>query len=395
MRAAYGERLRTYLFYATHPRVILDFGDAPLFTSIAYPCILVAEKIRSVQKGGLPNPEQFAIPERIKQLLDTPDRSLRVHTWNPGRPLLDFPDIFERDALALKQRELKPDGWRLESPAKLRLLEKLRAAGRPLGDYVRGRFYYGIKTGLNEAFVVDRATRDRLIAEHPSSAEVLKPFLRGRDVKRWRCEFAGQYLIRIESSENVRHPWSGKSDREAERIFAKTYPAIHAWFEAMRDALIKRYDQGQYFWELRSCDYWREFEQPKVIYPDIYEHQSFAWDVEGFYSGNTAYFIPTNEQWLTGLLNSSCIEWFYGQIANRVRGGYLRAFSDYMRQIPIPSATPSQQKEITALVDKILAAKRADPLADVTALEREIDQHVYRLYGLTADEIKIVEEGAR
>ena len=100
------------------------------------------------------------------------------------------------------------------------MLEKLRKAGKPLGEYVDGKFYRGIITGLNEAFVVDRTTRDSLIAEHPSSAEVLKPLLRGKDVKRWEVNFAEQYLIKIESSENVIHPWSGKTAVEAEQIFA-------------------------------------------------------------------------------------------------------------------------------------------------------------------------------
>src|SRR5207245_662954 len=102
----------------------------------------------------------------------------------------------------IRQDELKSEGWRLESPAILRLLEKLRRAGKPLGEYVNGRWYWGIKTGLNEAFVVDRDTRDRLISRHKSSAGILKPILRGRDVKRWKTEFAEQYLIKIESSEN-------------------------------------------------------------------------------------------------------------------------------------------------------------------------------------------------
>ena len=117
----------------------------------------------------------------------------------------------------------------------------------PLGEYCKGRFYYGIKTGLNDAFVVDRATRDRLIAEHSSSAEVLKPFLRGRDVKRWQVEFAEQYLIKIESSENKTHPWSGKSAKDAEDLYAVTYPAIYAFHQQFRAGLIKRADQGNTF----------------------------------------------------------------------------------------------------------------------------------------------------
>ncbi len=394
LRAGYGERLRAYLCYATRPRVILDFGDAPVFTSIAYPCIFITEKVRHVKHRELPdprNPKGFFHASASRP----PDWQVSTLTWRPEDTLERFPEIFASRKRLLRLNDLRPDGWRLASSAELRLLEKLRAAGQPLGEYVQGRFYYGIKTGLNEAFVVDRATRDRLIAEHPSSAEVLKPFLRGRDVKRWRCEFSEKYLIKIESSENKQHPWSGKSKGEAERIFAKTYPAIHAWFETMRQALVRRYDQGHYFWELRSCDYWREFEQPKIIYPDIYEHQSFAWDCAGFFSANTTYFIPTAERWLTGLLNSSCVEWLYTQIANRVRGGYLRAFSDFIGQIPIPNASHGVRAEIESRMDTIVAKIAHDGRADVSALEREIDECVYRLYGLTPEEIKIVEEGAK
>ena len=186
MRAAYGERLRTYLFYATHPRVILDFGDADLFTSVAYPCILVTEKVRQVDKGSLPDAKQFSLPERVKQMLDDPNRNIRVHVWQAGQEFSNFPTVFEAQADHLTQRNLKPAGWRLESPVRLRLLEKFHQIGESLGQHVRQKIYFGIKTGLNEAFVVDRDTRDQLIARHESSAEILKPFLRGRDVKRWR-----------------------------------------------------------------------------------------------------------------------------------------------------------------------------------------------------------------
>ncbi len=369
-RSDYGQKLRGLLARQTLHRII-DFGDAPVFTAIAYPTIIILSKTPPA------------------------DPQVRVLNWRPGPPVEQFPEVFRTQSFQLPQHELRPDGWRLESPAVLRLLDKLRAAGTPLGEYVKGRLYRGILTGLNEAFVVDRATRDRLIAEHKSSAEVLKPFLRGRDVKRWRVEFAGQYLIRIESSENKQHPWSGKPQAEAEKVFAKTYPAIHARFENFRRDLIARDDQGKYFWELRSCTYWQEFEQPKILYPDIYEHQSFTWDEQGFFAANTCYFIPTREKWMTALLNSLAVEWFYSRVSNKVRGGYMRAFSDYMIQIPIPSASRADQAALEALVDKILAAERANPLADVSAWERELDERVYRLYGLTPEEIKIVEEGGK
>ena len=366
-RAGYGEKLRAFLGQKTSLQQVIDFGDAPVFTAISYLCIVILT--RQPANGN----------------------QARVMTWQPGPPIEEFASVFQANGFSMSQKELNSDGWRLESPAVLRLLEKLRKAGKPLGEYVNGRFYYGIKTGLNEAFVVDRATRDRLIAEHKSSAEILKPFLRGRDVKRWRIDFAEQYLIKIESSANKDHPWSDKSEKEAEKIFARTYPAIHARFETYRKALINRDDQGQHFWELRPCIYWREFEQSKIIYPDIYEHQSFAWDEYAYFAGNTCYFIPAQQKWLCSLLNSQAVEWFYSNVSNKVRGGYMRAFSDYMKEVPVPPVADRQKTQLTDLADQILTAKKFDLDADVAALEAEIDQLVYSLYGLTREEIAIIE----
>ena len=371
-RAGYGEKLRGFLARELTLLRLIDFGDAPVFEAIAYASILAGVRA----KPG-------------------PDASALAYTWETEVTFDGIAEIVAERGQQIRQEELKPDGWGLESPAVFRLMEKLRRAGKPLGEYVNGRFYRGILTGLNEAFIVDRATRDRLIREHKSSTEILKPFLRGRDVKRWRTEFAEQYLIKIESSENKAHPWSDKRPKEAEEIFAATYPAIHARFEDFRSALKKREDQGKYFWELRSCIYWQEFEKPKILYPDIYEHQSLVWDESEYFAANTCYFISTKEKWLTGLLNSQTVEWFYSSLSNKMRGGYLRAFSDYMRQIPIPAASPEKQMPVARLVDRILAAKQREAEADTSAWEREIDELVDALYGLTPEEIQIVEGAAK
>ncbi len=367
-RAAYGERLRTYLAHVTRPHAILDFGDAPVFTAIAYPAIVVTQKTRKLELGQL--------PKRV----DADDGQSRVMTWTPGPEISEFPELFERRAFALACRDLKPDGWRMESPANLRLLERLRKAGTPLGEYVKGRFYYGIKTGLNEAFVVDRATRDRLIAEHKSSAEVLKPFLRGRDVKRWRCEPQDLWLIFTRRGIDI----------------AK-YPAIHDHLKKFKKQLMPGAPGGRkpgsYEWyEVQdNIAYWQEFEQPKIVYPDIAPDCRFLIDEGCLYPDCTLFVIPRPAIHFLAILNSTVVQWFFPQICPRIRGGYLRYKSIYVEAIPIPPATPAQQKELESLVTRILAAKKADPAADVTALEREIDTRVYKLYGLTQDEIRIVE----
>ncbi|WP_009632250.1 Eco57I restriction-modification methylase domain-containing protein [Synechocystis sp. PCC 7509] len=365
-RAGYGKKLRQLLTDSTTIHYLIDFGDFPVFEeAIAYPSIIILSKIQS-------NANQ-----------------VQTLSWDEAKKqnIAHFATELEQDSLTISQGNLKSDGWRLESFQTLNLLAKLQTSGTPLGEYINGRFYYGIKTGFNEAFVVNKATRDRLITEDTSSAEVLKPFLRGRDIKRWHIDFTDQYIIKIESSENKKHPWSDRPEKEAEEIFSETYPAIYQYFFQFKESLIKRCDQGKYFWELRSCIYWQEFEQPKIIYPDIYEHQSFSIDRLGFYAGNTCYFIPTNEVWLCGLLNSQLVEWFYSMISNSIRGGYLRSFSDYMKQIPIFIATKTEQKKIETLVKKCLDAKGKD----IKDIETEIDRLVYQLYELTEAEIKIVE----
>ncbi|KAF0127735.1 MAG: hypothetical protein FD189_281 [Elusimicrobia bacterium] len=365
-RSGYGEKLRGFLAAKGRIHTLIDFGDAPVFTAIAYPSIILVSK--------------DAPPDGHKT---------RVFTWDPAAPVEEFSTRLNSGSFYMPQKDLRPDGWRLESPAVLKLLEKLRKAGKPLGEYVNGKFYRGILTGLNEAFVVDRATRDMLITMHKSSAEVLKPFLRGRDVKRWKTEFAEQYLIKLESSENKPHPWSGKPEAEAEKAFAKTYPAIHAHLHKFRAGLIKRDDQGRYFWELRSCVYWQEFEKPKIIYPDIAQGSEFTYDDDKFFLMNTLYLLPTSEKWLLGLLNSKPVFWFYTMTSTQIRGGFVRFIAQYVSQIPVPQMD-GHSKRIETLADKILAAKRTNPAADVSALEGEINQHVYKLYNLTPEEIKIV-----
>jgi adenine-specific DNA-methyltransferase len=365
-RAGYGKKLRHFLSRKTTIRQLIDFGDAPVFRAIAYPSIICLQKTS-------PNGSR-----------------LHAFNWEPGPAIAEFEAAFEANRFTMPQAALTADGWRLESPEVLALLAKLQQMGKPLGEYVNGRFYYGIKTGLNEAFVIDQATRDRLVAEHPSSAEIIKPFLRGRDVKRWQVTFDDQYLIKIESSANKRHPWTGKPDKEAEKIFAKTYPAIYAHFEPYRKRLIKRYDQGKYYWELRACAYWEEFSQPKIIIPAIAQSVEYAPDTQGFYSNDKSAICVTDlSSYLSGLLNSQLHWWYIQQVAASRQGGFYEFKPMYVSEIPIVDTDDKQP--IETRVEQILVAKEDNPSADVSALEQEIDQLVYELYRLTPAEIALIE----
>lgn len=361
-RAGYGEKLRSFLGEKATVDVLIDFGDAPVFEAIAYPSIILVSKA---------NPE---------------NHQARVLNWEPNQTVEQFPAIFKSNSFLIQQRELTPDGWRLESPAVLRLLDKLRSAGTPLGEYVNGKFYRGLTTGLNQAFIVDKETRDRLIAEHKSSDELLKPFLSGRDISRWSINFAEQYLIKIESSENKLHSWSGKSEKEAEQIFAKNYPAIYSWFDKLKQKLIKRDDQGKYFWELRSCRYWNEFEKPKIILGKVMGEPKFVLDHSNFYLNNTLYCISYANKYLTGILNSSVGWWLLSYWSSERQGGFIEPCAENLFQIPIPTALEPDRLAIEALVQKCLDAKGRG----VEEWEAEIDERVAHLYGLTAEDMKII-----
>ncbi len=371
MRSGYGEKLRQFLSSQGTIEHLIDFGDAPVFEAIAYPSILLAIKTPPA------------------------DHQVRLLTWDAGQSAEDLVPVFRSDSFLMPQQELTADGWRLESPATLRLLEKLRNAGQPLGEYVDGRFYYGIKTGLNEAFVVDRATRDRLIAEHPSSAEVLKPFLRGRDVKRWSVNSSDLWLLFL--------PWhfplhedtsiTGASTK-AEQEFKKRYPAVFNYLLQFEDQLLARNSTEtgiRYEWyALQRCaaSYWQEFDQPKILYQEIATYQAFAWDDSGAYSNNKTYLIPGASLYLLGILNSKVVWFFLNHIASKLQGDAYAMQSPYVSQIPIPQASASERQAISKLVQKCLDAKGQN----VEQWEAEINDRVARLYGLTADEINLITE---
>jgi hypothetical protein len=392
-RAGYGERLRTYIAFATNPRVILDFGDAPLFTSVAYPAILVTQKTRHVKKDQLPSLRGLTGILHPSNL-PPEDWQSQALTWSPGPALSDFPEIFEQQASALAQRDLKPDGWKLESPVKLRLLEGICKGGTPLGEYVQGRLYRGITTGLNEAFIVDRATRDRFIRENPSSRDILKPFLRGRDLNRWRFESQDIWLIFTRRGIDI-----------------KKYTAIHEHLKQFKKALMPGIPGGRkpgsYEWyEIQdNTAYWQEFQQPKVVFPDIAVSSEFTWDNDNHYLANTAYLLIA-DKWLLSILNSTIVLWFYTQISNAIRGGYLRFIRQYVEQIPIPLATPDQQRWCVRLAQALIwlnrpeakAAKKGSLDLILAYFEQWVNGLVYELFfpgELQARKLKLFNETAR
>jgi len=147
-----------------------------------------------------------------------------------------------------------------------------------------------------------------------------------------------------------------------------------------------RYDKGQYWWELRACDYYNEFEKLKIIFPDIATRAECMLDYTQSYCVNTAYIIPVEDYYLLGILNSNVVHFFYSSLTTSIRGGYLRFIRQFVEQIPIPLGEP--QKEISTLVNSRIKSEDDHKSYEI---ESQINQLVYQLYGLTEEEIGIVE----
>ena len=242
-----------------------------------------------------------------------------------------------RHRYPIEEKVLGADGKPLESSEVLDLLQRFRDAGPPLGEYLKVSPSFGIETVPTDVFMVDGKIRDKLIAEHPTSANILKPFLQGADIKRWQVESQDQWLIFTHRG-----------------IEINAYPAILKYLEKYKELLSKRAGTHEWYELQASLEEAEHFSQPKLVCPHLYNTQTFAVEAEGFYCGYTCYVIPTDEKWLCGLLNTLPVEWFYSQASKQLDGGKLEARSNYIKQIPVPDINATQKDLVRKLVDYLI-----------------------------------------
>lgn len=379
MRAKYGEKLRKFLKEKTVLKQIIDFNGYQVFDATVDTNILLFQKAEP--------------SENIVHILNIqPDFT----------PETDITDYFNSHKLEIKQSEFDSNCFTFADETVMNLKRKIEQRGTPLKNW-DVRICFGIKTGFNEAFIIDTETKEKLCKEDPKSIEILKPILRGRDIQRYSYKWAGLWIIKIESG------WTNKNrDRkEPETFFKESYPAVYKHLKTFGNikgkgkGLYNRDDQGDYWWELRDCDYYDEFEKEKIVWREIVREPSFAYDTKNNYCEATSFLMTgKNLKYLIALLNSKPVTFFFKQF---YAGGGLgeegyRYKKAFLEQLPIPKISESDQKPFIDLVDKILAiTKDEDYLqneekqAKVKEYEHQIDQMVYKLYNLTPEEIKIVE----
>ncbi|WP_437441060.1 TaqI-like C-terminal specificity domain-containing protein [Sphaerospermopsis torques-reginae] len=264
-----------------------------------------------------------------------------------------------------------------------KLKQRIEQIGKKLKDF-KITINFGIKTGYNAAFIINEETKNKLISENEKSSEIIKPILRGRDLKKYTYEFSGFYLINTHN---------GIRKKNIERIKAEeNYPSIYNYLSSFIPDIEQRQDKGKHWTNLRNCAYLEDFEKPKIVWGEISDQPKFAFDDGNYYAEATT-FLMTGEKlkYLLAILNSQLSAWYFNQISTTTGMGTNRWKKYKIEMLPIKEPTEIEELSLEKIVDQILNAKKSDPNADTTALEREIDQMVYQLYELTPEEIKIIE----
>ncbi|MGN8476802.1 DUF7149 domain-containing protein [Helicobacter pylori] len=376
-RAKYGAKLREWLLKKT--------------TLVSY-----------MELNALKVFESAAVDTSIIHFIKQPP--LKESVFNYYEPIEnDKENLKNTPSLLMKQNALSTESFIFANNKLLDLRDKMEKSGTPLKDWGI-QINYGIKTGCNEAFIIPTEKRDAILnacktqEERERTERLIKPILRGKDIKRYSYEWAHLWVI------NTHNGYTSAFKSKIPPIDIEKYPATKAHLDSHWDTIATRCDQGDTPYHLRNCAYLEDFEKEKIVYGEIVQEPRFYLDNGecglGYFYAEATSFILTGEhlRYLLGMLHSKLITFafktFYAG-GGLGESGY-RYKKAFIERLPIPQITPKNQelaRKITDGAKQILALKEKDPKANTQGLEKEIDALVYQLYNLTDEEIKIIENG--
>ncbi|MDA3790235.1 MAG: Eco57I restriction-modification methylase domain-containing protein [Desulfobacula sp.] len=365
MKANYGERLRQFFNKKTDISILIDFGDSPIFTeAVTYTNILLFCKQKShIHPPAWDLTKVFKVHSSLNKLLSEN---------SPGCILTT------KDSFVIASKEMADIKIRIET------------SGMPLKD-LASSINYGMKTGFNEAFILDGRTKDRLISEDPKNEEILKPILRGRDIKRYHASFADLWLI------NSHNGYNG-----APAVNLDDYPSVKQHLEAIEQkriagglgksaikakGLFNRDDQGKTPYNLRSCAYIPDFYKEKIIWLEMSPRPNFTYSSTEMFVLNTSYILTgDNLLSLLAMLNSSIMDFYFALISSDVRGKTRRYIKQYVEKIPIHKNISKISSSLSALSSYLLYLSNTENGLFYSYFEQLIDGLAYELY--FPDELK-------
>ena len=371
MRASYGAKTREFLTRKYEIERVVDFGLGVFEGATTRPAVLIIKNsgqgTNSFEYAQMPEPKPLDLFSQI----ETAKHVVEATDLKPGAP------------------------WGLTDARTQAVLKKLSQTRVTLEKYIEGKVLRGVITGFNKAFIIDNEVYESLVKADKKSEEIIVPFVVGNDVRRYYIEANSRFLILTKIGTEINR-----------------YPAVFEHLKEYQKQLEKRWDKGDYWWEFRACDYYGEFLKPRIIFADIAKEPRFGIADAGVYAVNTVYMLPTPDLYLLGLLNSSLL-WFVitntgAKLESKTGKPHYRFFKQTVDNLPIrpidfnDPADVARHDKMVALVEEMLAlhkrlaAAKSDADKNMLAraiktTDRKIDTLVYELYGLTDEEIRIVE----
>jgi tRNA1(Val) A37 N6-methylase TrmN6 len=354
MRANYGKKTRKYFSQYTTPLKLIDFGGYKVFESATVDTniLIFAKK------------EQQSIDDQNPAAACTISRDFNTRT--------DINSYLKVNGIDLTN--FSEESWIISSKAENEIKKKIEQIGTPLKEWDIS-INYGIKTGYNKAFIIDGAKKDELIAKDLRSAEIIKPILRGRDIKRYKAEFADLWLINSHNGYGNIPP-----------INIDDYPAIKEHLSSFEPKLFKRYDKGITQYNLRNCAYLQEFEKEKIAWGNLALNSQFCLIKCGMYINAPSPLIASGSRYLLAVLNSSIADHYIRSRGVTRNGGYFEYKPMFVEYLPVPKIQIQKQDTFGTLVDCILFAGENNMEIEADTFESVIDGMVYDLY--FAEEMK-------
>ncbi|EAH6550576.1 class I SAM-dependent DNA methyltransferase, partial [Campylobacter coli] len=375
-RAGYGEALREFLLKNVKVLEYTDLNGIKVFDSATVDTsILCFEKSKSKDN-------KFKYLALSNEILKTCAYDIGLY----------------KDFAEFSQNSLSKESFTFSDENTSALKAKIERIGTPLKEWQGLNIYRGILTGYNEAFIITTEKRNEILAnckdeaEKERTAKLIRKMLRGRDIKRYRYEWAGLWVI------NAHNGYKNQNGEKVEAINIENYPSLKKHFDEFYPQLEKRADKGLTPYNLRNCAYIEEFEREKIVYSEIVRKPQFYLDTKlNFYAEATSFILTgENLKYLIAFLNNDFVAFIFKTFyagGNLGENGF-RYKKAFLEKLPIPKINSKNQKladELINLVDEILKAKEQDKNANTQELENKINSLVYKLYNLTDDEIKIIE----
>lgn len=373
LRANYGRKVREMIATVSQPLRIIDLAGLPVFRGATVRTIVLI-----TQRGEGKGRTHYSPP---------PDRETFAAIQAGTVTLAKGADAI---AYAVPANAVKGAVWNLMRPMVATLMRKLERDAVTLDAYVEGKICRGIVSGLNQAFVLSGVEMRRIVKKNARAKKIIYPFLQGRCIERYKVTPADEYLIYTPHG-----------------IDMKPYPAVLEHLSSYRKSLEGRATEQEWY-ELQQPQfaYKKWMESPKIVFPDIATEPRFAIDGDGHFGANTVYFIPSNDVALLALLNSRLAAFYFRQVCAALEGpgeAYLRFFGQYLESFPV--RLPEKEKDKTRFArlinDRFELQKQVAAVRDghsrlvkerlLDRVDELIDEMVYELYGLTAEEIAIVE----